>query len=144
MRFFVSVVFALGLVGCVLQQSAQPKPAECSTKAHAKYDGTSAKAIEERLKQESARVSWEAVPEPYRAWAAERLDLKLSAAGVTLASSGNCKEIEAAASKVPGLGKRIVEIAKQCSDSQCLGKHEQATEIDGKLEAAICPLFPFC
>ncbi len=144
MRQSILVFFGLWTAACVAQSVSPNRAAECTTKARAKYDGTSAKAIEERLRQESARVSWDAVPEPYRAWAAQRLDLKLSAAGVTLAASGNCKEIEAAASKISGLGKRIAEVAKQCTDAQCSTKQTQATEIDGTLDAAVCPLFPFC
>jgi hypothetical protein len=144
MRRSFSIAFCLGLSGCFLRPAAPPQAVECTTKAKAKYDGTSAKAIEERLRQESARVNWDAVSEPYRAWAAERLDQKLSAAGVTLASSGNCKEIEAAASKVTGLAKRIAEVAKECTEPQCVAKSAKQTEIDAKLEAALCPLFPFC
>ncbi len=144
MRRSIPLVLGSWMAACALQPASTHRVAECTTKAKQKYDGTSAKAIEERLRQGSARVSWDAVPEPYRAWAIERLELKLSAAGVTLAASGNCKEIEAAASKVPGLAKRIAEVAKQCTELQCSPKRTSAAEIDSTLDAAICPLFPFC
>lgn len=140
----VLVAFGLGLAACVPPQAGSNRAAECTTKAHAKYDGTSAKEIEQRLRTEAARVSWDGVPEPYRAWAMERLQSKLSAASVTLAASGNCKEVEAAASKIAGLAKRIGEVAKQCTEPQCTGQHAEAPEIDRTLDAAICPLFPFC
>jgi len=141
-----SILIVLGCLSpACLPQSATPNhPVECTTKARAKYDGTSAKEIEQRLQQESARVSWDAVPEQYRPWASQRLEQKLNAASVRLASSGNCKEVEAAAAKIAGLGKRIGEVAKQCTEPQCSANAAPAQDIDQQLDAAICPLFPFC
>jgi len=144
MRASTLAVLVLGLAACISPQPTPSRAAECTTKAGATYDGTSAKEIADRLRRESAGVSWEATPEPYRAWGAEHLDAKLNAASVTLAASGNCKEVEAAAAKVAGLGKRIAEVAKQCTEPQCAAKHAEASEIDRTLDAAICPLFPFC
>ena len=145
MRRSIWVVLGLAVAACVPPASGTSVATNaCTTKAHAKYDGTQAKQIEDRLKQETAQVSWDAVPEPYRGWAAQHLDAKLSAAAVTLAASGNCKEIEAAASKIKGLGKRIAEVAKECNDAECVAKPAAPPEIERKLDAAVCPLFPFC
>ena len=79
-----------------------------------------------------------------RAWAAERLTVKVRRAPATLAEANNCREVEAAASKIRPLGKRIADAANKCSDEQCITKHSQPPEIDRELELALCPLYPFC
>ena len=100
--------------------------------------------IEARLSREVTPATWEEVPEPYRAWAGERLTAKMHRAAATLAESHNCREVEAAASKVRPLGKRIADAAKKCTDEQCVAKHSQPPAIDSELELALCPLYPFC
>jgi hypothetical protein len=65
-------------------------------------------------------------------------------AAATLAEANNCRQVEAAASKVLPLGKRIAEAAKKCSDEQCVTKHSEPPEVDRELELALCPLYPFC
>ncbi len=144
MRSSILIFVGFCAAACAPQPASPNRAAACTSKSRTKYDGASAKGIEERLRQESARLAWDTVPEQYRAWAAQHLELKLSAAAVTLAASANCKEVEAAASKIPGLGKRIAEVAKQCTEEQCVAKQSQASEIERTLDAAICPLFPFC
>lgn len=100
--------------------------------------------VEARLNREASPTSWQDVPEPYRDWATERLTLKLHRAAATLVESKNCREVEAAASKVRPLAKRIADAAKKCSDEQCVAKHSQPPEIDRELELLLCPLYPFC
>ena len=116
----------------------------CATKDGAKYGPGSAKEIEERLGRESSKVSWADVPEPYRPWAVDHLALKVRAAAATLATANNCREVEAAAAKVAGMGKRVAEMAKKCTDEQCSAKQAQATQLEQDLDLALCPLYPFC
>jgi hypothetical protein len=100
--------------------------------------------VEARLNREAAQASWEEVSEPYRAWASERMAVKVRRAAATLAEAHNCREVEAAAAKVRPLGKRIADAAKKCTDEQCVTKHTEPPEIDRELELALCPLYPFC
>ena len=72
------------------------------------------------------------------------MTLKLRHAAATLAESKNCREVEAAATKIRPLGKRIADAAKKCTDEQCVTKHSQPSEIERALELALCPLYPFC
>jgi hypothetical protein len=116
----------------------------CAAKDGSKYAPGVAKEIEERLGRESSRVSWTDVPDAYRPWAVDHLALKVSAAASTLAGANNCREVEAAAAKVAGMGKRVAEVAKKCSDEQCLTKQTKATQIEQDLDLALCPLYPFC
>jgi hypothetical protein len=142
-RARVVVVVAL-LAACAPHTPASSAEAACTAKDKSKYDAASMQEIETRLSREASQASWDEVPEPYRAWAAERLTLKVHRAAATLAEANNCREVEAAASKIRPLGKRIAEAAKKCSDEQCLTKHSQPPEIDRELELALCPLYPFC
>ena len=135
---------AVWLAACAVRPQSSPGEATCTAKDKSKYDASSLQEIEARLKREASRASWEDVPEAYRAWAAERLTLKVHHAAATLVESNNCREVEAAASKVGPLGKRIADAAKKCSDEQCLTKHSEPPEIDRELELALCPLYPFC
>jgi hypothetical protein len=140
MAFFGIVL----LVACAPRPHSSPGEAACSAKDKSKYDASAMPEIEARLSREVSQASWEEVAEPYRAWAAERLTLKIRRATATLAESKNCREVEAAASKVRPLGKRIADAAKKCTNEQCVGKHSEPPEIDRELELALCPLYPFC
>jgi hypothetical protein len=132
------------LAACVARPPVSSGEAACTAKDKSKYDPASLQEIETRLSREASQASWDEVPEPYRAWAAERLTLKVRHAAATLAEANNCREVEAAASKIRPLGKRIAEAARKCTDQQCLTKHSQPPEIDRELELALCPLYPFC
>jgi hypothetical protein len=143
-RVRIVVVGVALLAACAARPRSSSGEAECTAKDKSKYDAASMQEVETRLGREASQASWDEVPEPYRAWAAERLTLKVRRAAATLAEANNCREVEAAASKVRPLGKRIAEAAKKCSDEQCLTKHSTAPEIDRELELALCPLYPFC
>lgn len=132
------------LAACAARSRPSAGEAICSGRDKSKYDASSLQEVEARLGREASQASWDDVPEPYRAWAAERLTLKVRRAAATLAEANNCREVEAAASKVRPLGKRIAEAAKKCSDEQCVTKHSDPPEIDRELELALCPLYPFC
>src|SRR5688572_10525499 len=132
------------LAACAARPPSSSGEAACTAKDKSKYSAASMQEIETRLSREAAQTPWEEVPEPYRAWAAERLTLKVHRAAATLAEANNCREVEAAASKIRSLGKRIAEAAKKCSDEQCSTKHSQPPEIERELELALCPLYPFC
>ncbi len=144
-RLVRMVFFGVGLVAaCAPRPHSSSGEAACSAKDKSKYDAASMPEIEARLGREVTAASWEEVPEAYRAWAAERLTAKVHRAAATLAESHNCREIEAAASKVRPLGKRIADAAKKCTEEQCVTKHSQPPDIDRELELALCPLYPFC
>lgn len=144
-RLVRSMVFGVGLFGgCAPRPHVAPGADACSAKDKSKYDASSVQEIEARLGREVSQTSWEDVPEAYRSWAAEHLNAKVRRAAATLAESKNCREVEAAASKVRALGKRIADAAKKCTDEQCVTKHNQSPEIDRELEVALCPLYPFC
>lgn len=130
-------------VACASRPQGAPGASSCAAKDGSKYDASSLSEIEARLERDGAQVGWDDVPEPYRPWAAAHLKRKLSRAAATLAESGNCREVEAAAAKVKSLGKRIADAAKKCDD-QCLAQGKEATAIDGELELSLCPLYPFC
>jgi hypothetical protein len=139
------VIMGVGLLAaCAARPRSSSAEAACSGKDKSKYDASSIQEIEARLGREASQATWDEVPEPYRAWAAERLTLKVRRAAATLAEANNCREVEAAASKVRPLGKRIADAAKKCSDEQCVTKHSEPPEIDRELELALCPLYPFC
>jgi hypothetical protein len=139
------VVACVGLLAaCAARSQSSSSEAACTAKDKSKYDAASMQEIETRLGREASQASWDEIAEPYRAWAAERLTLKVQRAAATLAEANNCREVEAAASKIRPLGKRIAEAAKKCSDEQCLTKHSEPPEIDRELELALCPLYPFC
>ena len=140
------IAFCLGALVACRPTPPQGASAEgtCAAKDGSKYGPSSAKEIEERLGREASRVSWTDVPEPHRPWAVDHLALKIRAAAATLANANNCREVEAAAAKVAGMGKRVAEVAKKCTDEQCLTKQAQATQIEQDLDLALCPLYPFC
>jgi hypothetical protein len=140
----IVVVGVALLAACAARPPSSSGEATCSAKDKSKYDAASLQEIETRLGREASQASWDEVPEPYRAWAAERLTLKVRRAAATLAEANNCREVEAAAAKIRPLGKRIADAAKKCSDEQCLTKHSEPPEIDRELELALCPLYPFC
>jgi hypothetical protein len=140
-----NVVVGIGLLAaCAARPQSSSGEATCTAKDKSKYDPTSVQEIAARLSREASQVSWEEVAEPYRGWATERLSLKVQRAAATLAEANNCREVEAAASKVRSLGKRIADAAKKCSDEQCVTKHSEPPEIDRELELSLCPLYPFC
>jgi hypothetical protein len=132
------------VVACASQQRSPAGSAACTAKDGAKYDASSMQDIEARLGREASQVAWEEVAEPYRPWASGHLTRKVSRAAATLAESSNCREVEAAASKLRALSKRIAEAAKKCTDEQCLTKGAEAPALDAELELALCPLYPFC
>jgi hypothetical protein len=145
LRHVGTVLFGAGLLAaCAVRPQSSPGNAACTAKDKSKYDPAAIPEIEARLSREAARASWEEVPEPYRAWGADRLTLKVQRAAATLADSHDCREIEAAAAKVVPLGKRIAEAAKKCTDEQCVTKHSQPAALESELELALCPLYPFC
>jgi hypothetical protein len=136
---------SLGLLAaCASRPHAAAGSSECSAKDGSKYDASSLTEVEARLQREGAQVAWDNAPEPYRPWAAAHLKRKLGRAAATLAESSNCREVEAASSKIKPLGKRIAEAAKKCDDAQCLAESKQPAPIDTDLELALCPLYPFC
>ena len=116
----------------------------CTSKDGTKYDASSLSEVQARLDRDGAQVPWDDVPEPYRPWAAAHLKRKLSRGAATLAESNNCREVEAAATKIKPLGKRIAEAAKKCDDPQCLAPSQEPRAIDSELELLLCPLYPFC
>jgi hypothetical protein len=140
----IVVVGVVWLAACAARPQSSSGEAACTAKDKSKYDASSMQEIETRLGREASQASWDEVPEPYRAWAAERLMLKVRRAAATLAETNNCREVEAAASRIRPLGKRIAAVAQKCSDEQCLTKHSAPPEIDRELELALCPLYPFC
>jgi hypothetical protein len=140
----IVVVGVALLAACAARPQSSSGEATCTAKDKSKYDAASLQEIETRLGREASQASWDEVPEPYRAWAAERLTLKVRRAAATLAEANNCREVEAAAAKIRPLGKRIADAAKKCSDEQCLTKHSEPPELDRELELALCPLYPFC
>ncbi len=141
----ISIVLLSGLLAaCAFQQHSTAGSGACTAKDGSKYDASSLQEIEARLDREAAQVSWEEVAEPYRPWASGHLKRKVSRAAATLAASNNCREVEASASKVRMLGKRVAEAAKKCSDEQCVAKTTETSAIDSELELALCPLYPFC
>jgi hypothetical protein len=146
MRWISMMLLGFGLLAaCAFrQQSSAGSTAACSAKDGSKYDASSLKEIETRLGREASRVSWEEVAEPYRPWASGHLTRKVKRAAATLAESNNCREVEAAASKIQMLGKRVAEAAKKCSDEQCVAKTTETPAIDSELELQLCPLYPFC
>lgn len=140
--------FALSSLGVLVACASRPHGAagssSCAAKDGSKYDASSLTEVEARLERDGAQVPWDDVPEPYRPWAAAHLERKLSRAAATLAESSNCREVEAAASKIKPLGKRIADAAKKCDDAQCLAPSKEPRAIDSELELALCPLYPFC
>jgi hypothetical protein len=140
-----SMVFGLGLlVACASRPHSSGSSSSCTAKDGPKYDASQMQAVEARLSRDTSQVAWDEVAEPYRAWASGHLARKVSRAAATLAGSSNCREVEAAAAKIRPLAKRIADAAKQCTDEQCLTKGGEASELDGELELALCPLYPFC
>lgn len=144
MQLRIAMVSLGLLAACASRQHAAAGSANCTAKDGAKYDASSLSEVAARLERESAKVQWEDAPEPYRPWASAHLKQKLDRAAATLAQSSNCREVEAAASKLRPLAKRIAEAAKKCTDEQCLAKATQPTALDGELEQTLCPLYPFC
>ncbi|RYZ08465.1 MAG: hypothetical protein EOO73_08445 [Myxococcales bacterium] len=132
------------LTACASRQPSAEGAKQCTAKDGSKYGPSSLPEVQARLERDSAQVRWEDVPEPYRPWAAEHLKRKLGRAAATLADSSNCREVEAAATKIKPLAKRIADAAKKCTDPQCLGAHPEPTQLDSELELALCPLYPFC
>jgi hypothetical protein len=132
------------LAACAFRQHSSTGAGACSAKDGSKYDASSRQEVEARLSREASRVSWDEVAEPYRPWASGHLERKVSRAAATLAESNNCREVEAAASKIGMLGKRVAEAAQKCSDEQCVAKSTETPAIDSELELALCPLYPFC
>lgn len=132
------------LAACASRPPGSASSSQCSAKDGSKYDASSLTEVEARLQRDGAQVAWEDVPEPYRPWANAHLKRKLGRAAATLVESHNCREVEAAASKIKPLGKRIAEATKKCDDAQCLAESKQPAPIDADLELALCPLYPFC
>lgn len=132
------------LVACASRPHGAASATQCASKDGAKYDAASLAEVETRLERDAAQVPWDGVSEPYRPWAAAHLKRKLSRAAATLVESSNCREVEAAASKIKGLSKRIGDAAKGCDDAQCATERKEPSPLDSELELALCPLYPFC